>query len=87
MHEETLSDRESLVLAVFRYGLATNPEEAAAHLRSQIGEIVAICRRLDALGLLSPAREATAKGSRRASARQGGGRWARPERSPSGGTC
>lgn len=55
MPENRLSDREALVLASFRYGLASNPEEVARHLQADPFEIVQICRRLARAGLINAA--------------------------------
>jgi hypothetical protein len=52
MLETKLTDRESLVLALFRYGLAATPDEVVTILGAQRGEVRQICRSLARVGLM-----------------------------------
>ena len=53
MPEEQLDDRESLILAVFRYGLASTADEVAQHLHADPLEVATICRTLARAGLIN----------------------------------
>jgi hypothetical protein len=52
MTEDELTDRECVVLALFRYGLATTPDEAAQQLQAPPLEILRICKALALAGFL-----------------------------------
>jgi hypothetical protein len=52
MNEDNLTDRECVVLALFRYGLATTPDEVAQQLHAPPHEIVRICHALALAGFL-----------------------------------
>lgn len=54
MPEHGLSDQESLVLAIFRYGLALNAYEVAVQLGCPLPDIIGICWRLVSIGFLDP---------------------------------
>jgi len=43
---ERLTDRQALVLALFNYGLAREPEEVARQLRINVAEAARLCRAL-----------------------------------------
>lgn len=53
MPEDLLTDRESFVLALFRYGLAATASDAQELLGAQLGEVLRICRTLAEAGLLA----------------------------------
>lgn len=52
MPEDQLSDRESLVLALFRYGLVVDANDVAQQLRTDPVEAAQICQRLERVGVL-----------------------------------
>lgn len=52
MPEDQLSDRESLVLALFRYGLAVDADDVAQQLRTNPVEAARICQRLELVGVI-----------------------------------
>lgn len=54
MPYDGLSDQESLVLAIFRYGLALNAYEVAVQLGFPLPDVIRICWRLVSIGILDP---------------------------------
>jgi len=55
MEKDDLTDRQALILALFRYGLASTPEDVAQELKIGVREAVTICRRLARDGLIHAA--------------------------------
>jgi len=55
METSDLTDRQALVLALFRYGLASTAEDVAQELKVGVQEAMTICRRLARAGLIHAA--------------------------------
>ncbi len=49
---DQLSDRQALALALFNYGLVRDPKELASLLRVDLDVALAICRKLERVGLV-----------------------------------